>query len=139
MRMADIFRRMLWFFIVSCAIAYACFLVLGSTIHAASIDASRIVMARDSLQQGAHNLSGMVMVHSNCDELSVHSTQLSLDTYQLQFTTWNEPSIASCDKADTPRPFRALIFAPSAGVHFTATLDDEPLRISVIPSVEHSY
>ncbi|MDB5238490.1 MAG: hypothetical protein JWM46_760 [Candidatus Kaiserbacteria bacterium] len=137
--MAEIFRRMLWFFIVSCAIAYAFFLLVGSTITSSAIDASRIIVARDSLSQGAHNLSGMVMVHSSCDELSVHSEQLSSDTYLLQFTTWNEPSIASCSHEDTPRPFRALVFAPSTGVYFTATLDDQPLGISVIPSIEHSY
>ena len=137
--MADFFRRMLWFFIVSCAIAYAFFLIVGSTISANAIDQSRIVVARDSLSQGAHNLSGIVMVRSTCAELSVHSEQLSSDTYQLQFTTWNEPSVSSCSDEDTPRPFRALIFAPSVGVNFTATLDDQPLMLSVIPSIEHSY
>lgn len=137
--MADIFRRLLWFFIVSCAIAYAFFLLIGSTIHAAAIDQSRVVVARDSLSQGAHNLSGMVMVHSTCDELSVRSVQLSDTLYQLQFSTWNEPSVQSCSKEDTPRSFRALVFAPSAGVYFSATLDDEPLTISVIPSIEHTY
>lgn len=137
--MADIFRRMLWFFIVCCAIAYAFFLLIGSTINTRAIDESRTVVARDALSQGAHNLSGMVMVRSTCDELTVRTKQLSFDTYLLQFTTWNQPSIASCAKEDTPRSFRALVFAPSVGVRFTATLDDEPLRITVIPSIEHSY
>ena len=137
--MADIFRRLLWFFIVSSALAYALFLILGSTIHASAIDQSRIVAARDSLSQGVHNLSGMVMVHSSCAELSVHTTQISQTEFQLQFTTWNEPTLPSCVEEDTPRSFRALVFAPSVGITFTATLDDQPLIISVIPSVEHSY
>ena len=137
--MADIFRRLLWFFIVSCAIAYALFLIAGSTIHAAAIDQSRIVAARDSLSQNAHNLSGMVMVHSSCAELSVHTQQLSQTQFELQFTTWNEPSLPSCAQEDTPRSFRALVFAPSVGITFTASLDGEALILSVIPSVEHSY
>ena len=81
----------------------------------------------------------MVMVHSSCAELSVHTTQISQTEFQLQFTTWNEPTLPSCVEEDTPRSFRALVFAPSVGITFTATLDDQPLIISVIPSVEHSY
>lgn len=137
--MAEILRRLLWFFIVSCAIAYALFLLVGSTIHAQAIDQSRVVVARDSLGQGVHNLAGMVMVHSSCAELSVRTEQLSQNTFELQFSTWNEPSLPSCAQEDTPRSFRALIFAPSVGVNFVATLDDEPLILSVIPSIEHSY
>ena len=137
--MADILRRLLWFFIVSCALAYAFFLLVGSTIHADAIDQSRTVVARDSLAQNEHNLAGMVMVHSTCSELTVHTSQISENTFQLQFTTWQEPSVASCSDEDTPRSFRAHIFAPAVGVYFTATLDGDPLLISVIPSIEHSY
>lgn len=137
--MAEILRRLLWFFICSCAIAYALFLLAGSTIRASAIDQSRVVQVRDSLAPGVHNLAGMVMVRSTCSELSVRTEQLSDTLFELQFTTWNEASLATCVQEDTPRSFRALIFAPAVGVDFSATLDGEPLVLSVIPSVEHSY
>lgn len=137
--MAEILRRLLWFFIVSCAVAYAFFLLVGSTIHANAIDSTRVVIARDSLGPGVHNLAGMVMVRSTCSELTVRTHQLSETEFQLQFSTWNESSLASCVQEDTPRSFRALVFAPAVGVSFSATLDDEPLILNVIPSVEHRY
>ena len=133
--MGDILRRLVWFFFVSAAISYALFLAIGTTLNAETTDSIRTVLARDSLKPGVHYLSGMVMVHSTCSELSVRSKQLSFDTYQLEFTTWDEPSLSSCREEDTPRSFRTVVFAASAGVHFVATLDNQPLLLVVLPVV----
>jgi hypothetical protein len=133
--MGDMLRRLVWFFIVSGAISYVLFLAIGSAINAEAIGKTRVVVIRDSLKPGVHYLAGMVMVHSNCAELSVTSAQLSPDTYQLKFSTWDEPSLSSCIEEDTPRAFRSVVFAPSAGVNFVATLNDEPIVIVVTPVV----
>lgn len=134
MRMLDIVRRMVWFFIVACAVAYMVFIALGSTIQARALDQSRIVVIRDSLQVGAHYLSGIVMVRRTCSQLSVSYEKVSDALYSLRFTTWDEPSVP-CATEDTPRSFRAVVFAPSTGVRFIGSLDDEPLQLSVIPVV----
>ena len=130
-------RRLVWFFVISCVVAYAVFLAAGSSIQAQAIDASRIVKIRDSLNPGVHHLSGIVMVPTTCSELSVRTEQLSIDTYQIIFTTWKEPAI-ECITDDTARPFRAVVFAPAAGVHFVATLDDSPLDLAVYQVVDHT-
>lgn len=136
--MGDTVSRLAWFFIVCAAVSYALFLAVGSAINKTAIQSTRAVLARDSLQANVHHLSGMVMVPSTCAELSVRAQQLSVDTYELQFSTWQEPSLSSCEKTDTPRPFRAIVFAPAAGVNFKATLDGEPLLFSVIQVIDRS-
>lgn len=131
-QMGDAFRRLIWFFFVAAAVSYAFFLVAGSVITKQSLEDSRAVLARDSIKVNVHYLSGMVMVPSTCAELSVRSHQLTVDSYELQFSTWEEPSLSKCTREDTPRSFRAIVFAPSAGVYFQASLDGTPIPFGVI-------
>lgn len=135
--MIDALMRLVWFFCIACAISYLVFLIAGANIRAQALDASRIVLVRDSLKPNVHYLSGIVMARSTCAQISVRSVQVSDTTYRLVFTSWEEPSVA-CVQEDTPRSFRAVVFAPAAGIHFTGSLDDEPLQLAVIPVVEHS-
>jgi hypothetical protein len=135
--MLDIVRRMVWFFIVACAVAYIIFIALGSTIQARALDQSRLVIVRDSLDVGAHYLSGIVMVPKTCSQLSVSYQKIADGLYSLQFKTWDEPSIP-CATEDTPRAFRAVVFAPSTGVSFVGSLDGEALQLSVIQVVPKS-
>jgi hypothetical protein len=135
--MKDALVRLVWFFIIACAVSYAVFIVAGSSIEAQAVDESRIVLIRDSLMPGVHNLSGIIMAPSTCAQISVRSMQLSTTTYSLIFTSWEEPSVA-CSQEDTPRSFRAVVFAPAAGVQFIGSLDDQPLMLAVIPVVEHN-
>jgi hypothetical protein len=135
--MLDIVRRMVWFFIVACAVAYIIFLVLGSTIQARAFDESRVVLIRDSLAVGAHYLSGIVMVPRTCSQLSMSYEKVSDALYSLDFTTWDEPSVP-CKTEETPRSFRSVVFAPSTGISFIGALDGKPLQLSVIQVVEHS-
>ena len=128
--MLDLARRLVWFFVVASALSYAVFLVAGSTIHSQALGSVRSVLVRDHLKVGEHHLSGMVMVPSSCQQLSVKTEQLSDTVYHLKFTTWEEPYI-ECVHEDTPRAFRAIVFAPSVGVTFIGTLDESPLDISV--------
>ena len=133
--MADILRRLFWFGVVSTAVAYGVFLIAGSTINARAIDASHIAVIRDVLDPGAHHLSGMVMVHATCAQLSVRSEQAGEGLYHLEFKTWEEPNV-ECSREDTPRSFRAVVFAPAAGVKFVATLDGESIPIVILPVVD---
>ena len=134
--MGDALRRIIWFFLVSGAVSYTFFLVGGSVIERQSLDSARAVLARDSIQVNVHYISGMVMVPSTCAELSVQTQQISIDTYELQFSTWEEPSLAECAKEDTPRSFRAIVFAPSAGIHFQAQINGDPMQFGVIQVID---
>jgi hypothetical protein len=132
--MWEMVRHLIWFFIVACAVAYLIFIVLGSTIHAQALDESRIVAVRDVLAPNTHNLSGIVMVPQTCAQLTVHTRQISTTLYALDFTTWEEPSV-QCDVEDTARAFRAVVFAPAAGITFVGSLDGSPLLLSVIQAL----
>lgn len=132
--MLDMARRLLWLLVISSATAYMIFLVLGSAIYAKSAEASNIVVVRDELGVNAHHLSGMVMVDTTCQELSVRVDRHAEGHYNLNFETWRIPSV-DCIVDETPRAFRAVAVAPSTGVKFTATLDGKPLRITVAPVV----
>ena len=133
--MIDTLRRLVMFFFVACAVSYAIFLVTGSAINAAALDESRTVLVRDSLKPGVHYLSGIVMVHRTCADLSVRSDKVDTSVYQLIFTTWEDPSI-DCVTDDTPRAFRVAVAAPAAGVDFIGSLDGDPLRLSVYQLVD---
>ncbi len=137
LRMADMSWRLLWFFIIACAVSYTVFLVAGSTIKARALDESRTVLARDSLEPGVHYLSGIVTVRSTCAHLSVSSEKVSETSYHLRFSTWEEPSVP-CVREDVPRSFRTVVFAPAAGITFLASLDDEPLQLIVIQALAKS-
>lgn len=128
--MLEMGSRLVWFFFVSCAGAYAIFLSVGSIINADAVDTSRIVQVRDVLEPNAHHLSGMVMVHRTCDALSVETETLAPDMHKLIFRTWQQPNV-ECRRDDIPRAFRASVVAPAAGVTFIATLDEQPLTLIV--------
>lgn len=133
--MGELLRRCIWFFVVACAIAYAIFLLAGSFIEAQAVDAAHIVQVRDSLAPNTHNLSGMVMVPTTCTQLSVRTEQVSQYVYELVFSTWKEPSVQDCVADETPRAFRAILFAPATGVDITGTLDGAPLTLAIFPLV----
>lgn len=130
--MWDLARRLAWFAIVASAFSYAALLVLGSIVNAQASGLRDPVVIRDDLGVGIHRLSGMVMVPSRCDQVSLRTEALSTSTYSLAFTTWRDPSVA-CGGGAVPRAFRQVVFAPSAGVHFLASLDGRSFPIVVIP------
>ena len=132
--MGAIFSRILWFFVVASLIAYASYLVAGSIVSAQAAGEDTPVVIRDELGQGVHHLSGMVMVPSPCDQLSVRVEPSSDTTFVLLFRTWREPSV-DCATDETPRYFRAILFAPSTGVGFTATLDGIGFPVVVLPAL----
>ena len=131
--MSAIISRMLWFFVVASLLAYATYLVAGSIVHAQASREYTPVTVRDELGQGVHHLSGMVMVPTRCDDVSVRAEEVSSGTYTLVFRSWREPS-TDCPADETPRYFRAVVFAPSVGVQFTASYDGTGFPIVVLPA-----
>lgn len=132
--MWDLVRRLVWFAVVASTFSYAVLLVAGSIVHAQAARLNAPILIRDELGVGVHHLSGMVMVPSRCEQLSVHTEALSTTTYSLIFTTWHEPSV-TCEDGEIPRSFREVVFAPSAGVQFVASLDGRPFPVAVMPVV----
>ena len=135
--MGAIFSRMVRFTVVAGLLSYAAFLVVGSVAQAQASGEDLPVLIRDELGVGEHHLSGMIMVPSPCDQLSVRTQEISRSSYLLVFRTWHEPSV-NCPAEETPRYFRTLLFAPSTGVEFAATLDNHTLPIIVLPTLPES-
>jgi hypothetical protein len=136
--MLDLTRRLMWFFVVASAIAYSVFLLAGNAIHTQALGDTRVVLVRDYLKVGEHHLSGMVMVPSTCLQLSVSTREVEPSVYLLAFKTWEQPYV-DCVDEDTPRAFRAVVFAPSVGIRFLGTLDGAPLELAVTLATEHRY
>jgi len=127
--------RLLWFVVLAAVLSYGSYLLVGSVVNAQASDAYGPVVVRDQLGPGSHDLSGMVMVPTPCDELIANTAALSSTTYMLIFKTWREPSVSDCPQDETPRPFNETLFAPAAGVEFAATLDGTGLPVVVEPFV----
>jgi len=134
--MAETIRRLVWFTVVACAVAFIILVFAGRMVFAQAAGESDPVVIRDELGPGSHHLSGMVEVPASCDELQERVQTLSTTTYEIVFTTWQEPSVP-CGDDRVPRAFRDALFAPAAGVEFAATLDGDPLPILVLPVIVH--
>lgn len=127
--------RMGWFAIVAVAFSYGVCLVAGSIESAQAAGVNDPVAIRDALGPDSHELSGILMVPTTCDQLMVHTEQLAADSFELAFTTWHDPSIASCPTDPTARAFQAELFAPAAGIDIAATMNGVAFPIAVIPVV----
>src|ERR1700722_7914677 len=114
----DTVRRLVWLALVTIAAFFAIFVVLGNFV-ATRAQGSGVVAIHDVISPGAHHLNGILVLPLSCDELNVSVDPMSSTTYQVQFTTWQDPSIA-CPSTPTPRPFETVAFAPSTGILFTA-------------------
>lgn len=133
--MGEIVLRLVWFFVASCAVAYMVFLIAGHMIRTEAAEIGNTVLVRDALEPGVHHLSGMIFVPSTCSELIVKTEKVADTTYELRFSTWETP-VVKCTKEEVPRAFNVIIFAPSTGVQFVASLDSVMLPIVVIPYIK---
>ena len=135
--MGDVIRRMVWIAVIASGAAYATYLLAGSVANAQAASFAGPIVIRDELGPGVHHLSGMVMVPSSCYQLIVRTAVRSSATFNIAFTTWQDPSV-ECPDAQVPRQFHEVFFAPAAGVVFFATLDGVDLPIKVIPVIPTS-
>jgi hypothetical protein len=131
--MDDALRQAGWICVVVAAAAYITFLFSDGTFNKAAPVTEPLVV-RDSIRKHEHHLTGTVNLNSSCDQLSLEVKQVSQTVYELEFETWPDPAVI-CKRGPTPRNFDVVVFAPSVGVRFTATLDKNPLSIAVYPSL----
>ncbi len=128
----EVMWQFLWLMTLGIAISYASYLFFGSIIMAGAEGKQAEIAAIDVIKPGEHHVSGVVLVPSQCHELSVTAYKLSETAYQLVFKTWPEPA-RDCARGAVTKPFKTVIFAPSFGLSFSAILDDEPVSLSLIP------
>ncbi|PIR83585.1 hypothetical protein COU18_02790 [Candidatus Kaiserbacteria bacterium CG10_big_fil_rev_8_21_14_0_10_51_14] len=127
--------RLVWFACAAIALSYGSYLVAGSVIQARATGSYEPTIVRDVINRDAHHLSGMIMVPSPCDQLTVRTQTLSSTTYMLNFRTWREPSMDCADEI-TPRAFRTILFATPTNVKLGATLNGAGLSIVVLPLIQ---
>ena len=132
--MSDIARRLLWSGLATTLGRYASTLLVGSVVSAQAAAARPPVSGRDELAAGMHRLSGMVMVPSACDELSVRTEKLGDYSYGLVFKTWREPAI-QCSEGEVARSFHTVLYGPATGVTITASLDGRGFAILLLPTI----
>ena len=124
--------RMVWFLVAASIIAYAVYLLVGSMQYAEISGESQPITIVDDLRIGEHHLSGMLVVASSCDQITLHTETVSTSTnvYKLVFRTIREDSV-DCTPGSMPRYFRTKVSAPSAGSTFVATLDGKNLPMTI--------
>src|SRR5947208_2648614 len=131
--MDEALRRVGWICLLVIVGVYATFTLASNAFNQSSATTTPIVVC-DILQQGAHHLSGKILVPSTSDELSVTRENVGNNEYRLNFVTWPEPSV-KCINFPSERFFDTVIFAPSVGIYFSATLDRAAIPIAVYPTV----
>ena len=132
--MDEALRRAGWIVVAVVLGSYVTFLVSGNVFGSHSASLNIPIVIRDHVRPGEHHLKGMLLVANTCDQLSVSSKQVAEFEYELTFETWPDPAVP-CEHEPSPRVFEAVVFAPSIGVRFVATLDKEPLEIAVYPTL----
>ena len=130
----NILRSLVWFMIVLTVGLGITFVVADTVAHTQVLNAPTPVLVQDSIGIGSHTLSGVISVPSSCDQMTVHTQQISPSSYLILFDTWREPYI-QCAEQGSVREFHVIIFASSLGVSFSATLDGSPIPIAVVPAL----
>lgn len=128
------FRSLVWFVLIL-FVGLGATLIVANEIVRANLKPIRPILIRDTVGIGSHTLAGVVPVSSTCDEVIVYTEKVSDSLHKLIFSTWREPNISTCIDREQSREFRAVVFASSIGVSFTATLNGEPVPIAVIPEI----
>lgn len=120
--------RLLMFSLTAILIAFGAHIFFGSTIAASAEEDIKEVVFRTTYEDGAHHISGMVAVPSECHDLQVRTTDFDPQTVLLVFETWEQP-YRTCEESMVPKAFRVIAFAPE-DVAFRAVFDGEwrPIR-----------
>ncbi len=133
--MPDLVRRLFEFAIFATCAAFFAFFLAEKGMSVFADEQNTLVHVRDVIGPGVHELSGMIMLGSICEQLRIENEKQSPTHYHLKIKTWTEP-YRDCIREETPRKFQTTVFAPAYGVIFTAELDGKPLEIAVIPILE---
>lgn len=122
--------RLGMFFVFSCLVAFAAHLFFGSIIFAQEAEGDAAIVLRDQYANEVHDLSGMVMVPSDCHDLTVRAKDVDARVTAIVLETWEQPYRIECSKEPTPRAIHAVAFGP-ATLEFRGLMDGEwvPLKI----------
>ena len=128
--------RLVIFAVCASLTAFVAQIFFGGAIFAAAQQETFQIVLRDhySKAKETHELSGMVMVPSDCADVSVRVKDYDASTTFLIFETWEQPYRINCEKAPTPRAVHASVFAPK-DVEFRALLDNEIVPKSLVPAI----
>lgn len=116
--------RLLLSMLIISSCAYGANSFFGEVVNASVAQEIQTIRVVDSYENGKHSLSGMVVVPSECVDLTVRVRDIDAKTVALVFETWEQP-YRTCTEASTPRAFTASIFAPESTL-FRAFLDAKP-------------
>lgn len=121
--------RLLMFSIFATLTAVAAELYFGSIIFASAENELQEIVLRDVYREEMHELSGMVIVPTDCYDISIRTRDVTARVTAIIFETWEQPSVV-CEKVPTPRAVRASVFGDKE-LQFRALLDGEwvPLRV----------
>src|SRR5262249_217502 len=125
--MDDALKRAGWIVVLVIAGSYLTFLSADYIFNRTTASATPIVPL-DIQGDNEHHMTGVVLVPSTCDEISVATEDLGNDSFSLNFSTWEEPSV-NCFKAPAERVFDTVLFAATSSVHFVATVDKQEVPI----------
>jgi len=131
MRMSEVFRNTLLFLCFSGIAAYGAFLLLDGVVNAQTNDDARTIVVRDVVDRNTHNLSGMVVVPSQCHELITYTKQIDPSNYLLAFETWEDPN-RTCAQNLVSRAFHLTLFAPSTGIAFQGIFNERSIQLQVV-------
>ncbi len=127
---AEFFWRAVWIVVIILTVTYASYLYFGSVNAAYFGEVAPIPILDVLSKEGEHHLSGDIPVPSSCHGLTVTTQALSDTHFQLEFITWQEPTL-SCEPLGFTRTFNSVVFAPKTGITFSARIDGEELPIRI--------
>ncbi len=122
--------RVAWIVVSIVLVTYASYLYFGSVNAAFFGDPEPIPILDVIKKEGEHHLSGDIPVPTSCHGLTVVPHKVDETHFRLVFTTWQEPT-RSCEPLGDRRSFSTVVFAPSTGITFSATLDEREFPIHI--------
>lgn len=126
--------RLTFFIVFAALVAGAAHLFFGSIISAAAQEEASTIVLKDAFKNGTHELSGIVMVPSNCHDLTVRTKDVTHTVSAVIFETWEQPFIADCDRTPSPRAVQAILFGPK-DLDIRAIYDGEWVPIQLLSSL----
>ena len=131
--MSEVMWRVLWITCAAIFVAYGSYLFFGSSLSAVTDELEGSIVSVDAVSAGKHVLKGVIVIPSECHGVNIKVRQLVPTVYHLDFETWQEP-YRDCAHVPVLHSFETIVFAPSLGVTFVASLDGKVLNMHVIES-----
>ncbi len=134
--MDDALKRAGWIIVLVIAGSYFTF-AMADFVFNRTNSSTRPTVIRDIQYGDEHHLTGVILVPSTCDQIKVSPHDLGENSFHLEFTTWDEPSV-KCFNAPAERFFDTVVFAATSSVRFKATLNKKEIPIAVFSSIQNN-